>query len=239
MASADLQRLWKLHLIDAAIHEIRNRAANLDVGQKILKEIDALNKEYEDKGGRAKALSAELHDLELQQKTYDDKIAKADKELYGGKVVNPREVENLEKEIEIFKRQRSSLDERILELWELVPPAKAIAEKLEASIAEKQRQVAEQRKKAVGVKAQLEAEFKQRMAERPLAAKEVSPALLAKYEAIRPNHDGIGMAEVVKKRQCGGCGTLLPERTLQNALDDKVVTCETCHRILYFTEGVI
>lgn len=239
MASADLRRLWKLHLIDVAIQEIRNRAANLDVGQKFLKEIEVLNAEYADKGGKAKALSAELHDLELQQKTIDDKLAKIEKELYGGKIVNPREVENFEKEIEILKRQRSSFDERILELWEIVPPARAVADKIEAAIADKQKLVAEQRKKAVAIKTQLEADFKQRTAERPAAAKEVNPSLLAKYEAIRPNHDGIGMAEFVKGRQCGGCGTLLPERTLQNAKDDKVVTCETCHRILYFTEGVI
>jgi len=235
----DLRRLWKLHLIDSAIQEIRNRAANLDVGKKIAAEIEALNKELADKGGQAKALSAELHDLELQQKSIDDKIAKIDKDLYGGKIVNPREVENFEKEIENLRKQKGSYDERILELWELVPPAKEKADKIEAAIAAKKKELAEQQKKALTVKTQLETDFKTKMAERPAAAKEVNPSLLARYESIRPKHDGIGMAEVVKKRQCGGCGTLLPERTLQMALDDKVVTCESCHRILYFTEGVV
>lgn len=239
MASADLRRLWKLHLIDAAIQDIRNRAANLDVGQKTLKEIEALNKELEDKGGKAKALSGELQDLELAQKGIADKIAKIDKDLYSGKIVNPREVENYEKEIEILKKQRSEMDERILELWELVPPAKEAAAKIEAEIAAKKQEVAEKRQKAVGAKTQLEVEFKTKMAARPEAVKEVNPSLLARYEAIRQKHEGVGMAEVVKRRQCGACGTLLPERSLTMAEEDKVVTCESCHRILYYTEGVV
>jgi len=239
MASADLRRLWKLHLIDVAIQDIRNRAAHLDVGQSALKEIEALNMELEVKGVRTKGLSGEMHDLELQQKSILDKAGKFEKQLYGGSIVNPREVESIEKEIAMLKRQHATFDERILELMDLVPAAKAVSDKIEAAIAEKQKVVAEKRKAAVGVKAQLEADFKQKTAARPEAAKEVSPSLLARYEAIRPKHDGIGMAEIVKSRQCGGCGTLLPERTLQNAVDDKVVTCETCHRILYFTEGVV
>ena len=239
MPSADLRRLWKLHLIDVAIQEIRNRAAHLDVGQKILAEIEALNKELADKGGKAKALSGELQDLELGQKSIDDKIAKIQKDLYSGKIVNPREVENFEKEIEILRKQKSGSDERILELWEIVPPAKEQADKIEAAIAEKKKELAEKQKKALTVKTQLEADFKTRMAERPAAVNEVNPSLLARYESIRPKHDGVGMAEVVKRRQCGACGTLLPERTLQMLLDDKLVTCESCHRILYFTEGVI
>ncbi|OJU65262.1 MAG: hypothetical protein BGO01_15460 [Armatimonadetes bacterium 55-13] len=239
MASAELRRLWKLHLIDVAIYEIRARAASLDPGKKILAEIEALKKTLEDKGGRAKTLSAELQDLELQQKSADDKIAKIDKELYSGKVVNPREVENYEKELESLRKNRGSHDERILELWELVPPAKAEAEKIEKALEAKRAELAEHQKKAVALKNQLESSFKQRMAERPAAAKEVDANLLAKYEAIRKKLDGVGMAEVIKRSQCGACGTLLPERTLQACLDDKVVTCESCHRILYYTEGVI
>jgi uncharacterized protein len=237
MASPDLRRLWKLHLIDAAIQDIRNRAAHMDVGQKLTAEIEELNKKLEANG--YKKLHAEQQDLELQQKSIDDKLAKFDKELYGGKVVNPREVENFEKEIAMLKKQRGALDERILEIWEATPPLKEEADKIEAEIAKKKLEVAATRQKAVSLKAQLETDFKTKTADRAAAAKDQNPSLLAKYDTIRNKHNGVGMAEVVKKRQCGACGTLLPERTLQAALDDKVVSCESCHRILYYTEGVV
>ena len=34
MASPELRRLWQLHQVDKAILEVRQRAANLDVGQR-------------------------------------------------------------------------------------------------------------------------------------------------------------------------------------------------------------
>ena len=237
MASSDLRRLWKLHRIDAAIQEIRNRAASLDVGKKLTSEIEAVQAQLA--SSEYKRLHSEQNDLELQQKSIDDKLGKFDRELYGGKVVNPREIENFEKEIASLKRQKESLEARILEIWELAPAAQAKADALQKSLDSKKSELKEIQQAALKVKTQLEADFKSRSAERPEIAKDQNPSLLAKYEAIRKNHQGIGMAEVVKKKQCGACGTLLPERTLQGLLDDKTMTCESCHRILYYTEGVV
>ena len=129
MASSDLRRLWKLHRIDAAILEIRNRAAALNVGKKASAEIESLSQQLA--ASDYKRLHAEQQDLELQQKSVEDKIAKYDGQLYGGKVVNPREVENIEKEIVILKRQKEELESRLLEIWDLLPPAKSKAVELE------------------------------------------------------------------------------------------------------------
>jgi predicted nucleic acid-binding Zn-ribbon protein len=237
MASPDIRRLWKLHLVDAALADIRAKAASLDVGKRIRAEIDGLKSKLDESG--VKSLMTEQQDLELQQKTIDDKIARFEKELYGGKVVNPREVENFEKEISMLRKQKVALDERLLEIWEKLPPLKAESDKIEKGIQERKTELALVQKKAIEVKAKLEADFKAKSSERPILAKDQNPMLLAKYETIRKNHQGIGMAEVVKGRQCGACGTLLPERTLQGCLDDRTVSCESCHRILYYTGGVV
>lgn len=238
MASDDLRRLWKLAQIDNAILEIRQRAAALDPGRSHMALIQKLEGELEVKGGEAKRLSAEQTDLELAQRGIDDKLKKIDKTLYGGSVVSPREVENLEKEIAQLKRQREANDEKLLELYDTAPAAKAEADKVQKAIDQAKAALAEHQKGARKLKAELEDAFKARTAERPEAAKHVSPALLQKYEAIRAKHQ-MGMVAVVKHTSCGGCGTLLPERTLQGAKDDKVVTCDECHRILYYTEGLI
>jgi predicted nucleic acid-binding Zn-ribbon protein len=240
MASPELQRLWKLAQVDRALAEIRARAAALDVGQKLTQELQAIEKEEQEIGGKARALRAELTDLELTQRGIDDKIKRIDKELYGGKVVNPREVENYEKEIAGLKKQREKADERILELWELVPPAEKSAAEIQQRIDEKKGQIAQRRKKAVEEKGMLEADFKKYSAARPALAEAVrNPSLMARYDNIRQRHPGLGMAEVTKKQSCGACGTNLPERTMQMLKDDKVVTCEACHRILYYTDGLI
>ncbi|HWA81876.1 MAG TPA: C4-type zinc ribbon domain-containing protein [Fimbriimonadaceae bacterium] len=238
MPSAELRRLYKLHLVDIALQEIRKRAAALDPGRKTAAEIQALDNELA--ATPARTLQAELTDLELQQKGFQEKIAKFEKELYGGKVVNPREVEAIQKEIAILKRSRGDLDGRILEIWEELPPAKERAEKLEKTLAERKQLLAQEQKAAIQTKTQLETEFKRKAAERPALAKEISATLLARYEGIRQKHGGVGIGDVdVKRKICGACGTSLPTRTIEALKEDKLVTCESCHRILYYSEGVV
>ncbi|HVT13293.1 MAG TPA: C4-type zinc ribbon domain-containing protein [Fimbriimonadaceae bacterium] len=238
MPSAELRRLYKLHLVDLALLEIRKRAAALDPGKKTAAEIHSLEEELATTPART--LQAELTDLELKQKGFQEKIAKFEKELYGGKVVNPREVEAIQKEIGILKRSRGDLDGRILEIWEELPPAKERAAKLERALAERKQLLAQEQKAAIQTKTQLEAEFKQKSAERPALAKELSATLLARYEGIRQKHGGVGIGEVdVKRKTCGACGTSLPTRTIEALKEDKLVTCESCHRILYYSEGVV
>lgn len=239
MASAELQRLWKLNRIDAGLVDIRHKAAALDPGKAIMAEIEELRKQDAEIGGYARKLAADLADLELAQKGLEDKLKKIDKELYGGKIVNPREVENFQKEIAIFKRQREANDEKILELWEILPPAKEESAKIDAQIAEKQKKLAERKKAALALKATLEAEYKRLSDLRPDATRGISPALMAKYDGLRQRNGGIGMAEVTPKQTCSRCGTVVAERTVQGLKDDKVITCESCHSIFYFTEGVV
>jgi len=239
MASTELQRLWKLNQIDSGLVDIRHRAANLDVGKRLTAELEELKKRDAEIGGNARKLSAELTDLELAQKGIDDKLKKIDKEMYGGSVVNAREVENLQKEIAALKRQRDHNDEKILGLWDTVPPAKAAASKIETQIAEKEKQIVERKKAAIVEKQKLEAEFARLTQLRPDAARGVNPGLMNKYDSIRQRMGGVGMAEVTRKNSCAGCGTVVAERAVQSLKDEKVITCESCHRILYYTEGVV
>ena len=239
MASAELQRLWKLSQVDAKIVEIRKKAASLDIGQTVLAQIEALKKQDAEIGGQYRALKSEQADLELAQKGIDDKIKRIDKELYGGNVVNAREVENFEKEIASLKKQRDQNDERILQLWDLVPPAKEASEKIDAQIKTKKVELAEKQKAAIVAKTALEAEFAKMNQLRPDATRGITASLMARYDSLRQRNGGIGMAECTKKQTCGHCGTVLPERTLQGLKEDKLITCESCHSILYYTEGVI
>lgn len=239
MSLDDLFRLWQLHLIDEAIVEIRARAASLDPGRSIMAELKELEEAYASLHDEASRLSGELQDLELRNKGIESKLKKIDSELYGGKVVNPREIETLEKEIEVLQAQRASTDERILELWELVPQAKAKEEEAKKAIDAKKSELAAYQKKVIAAKGQLEKAYKDRQAERAPAAAKVPAALLARYEATRQRTGGVGMAKITKTGSCGMCGTMLPEKLIERAREGQMVACEGCRRFLYLAEGVI
>ncbi len=239
MSYVDFRALHRLHLVDAAIVEIRKRAAALDPGKAILAEIAKLQAQYDEIGGQYKALHGEQADLELQQKTIDSKVAQLEKELYSGKVVNAREVENLNKDIASQKKRRSDLDGRLFELMELVPPAKVAADAIESQIEAKKKLLAVHQKEVMVTKGKLEQQFKEVSTKRNEAASIVPKPLLIRYEAIRQKVGGIGMADVVRGGFCGMCGTHLPEKLIESAREGRVATCESCHRILYATEGIV
>jgi predicted nucleic acid-binding Zn-ribbon protein len=239
MASVELRRLFALHQIDAEILDIRRRAARLDVGFEEAAKLKELEAKDASEGAAARALITEQVDTELQQRGFDDKMKKFEKQLFGGTMVNPREVEAMQKEIAILKRNRDALDDRLLELMDLVPAAQKVADSLATQINAAKAAIAAKRQVAVGEKAKLEADYKAAVAKREEAKKAVPPGLFARYDSIAKRHEGVGMAEVVKKKACGACGTLLPARSIQLALEGTVMTCESCHRILYYTDGAI
>lgn len=239
MASADLMRLHKLYQVDAAMLDIRKQAAAMTGGQVLTKEIEQL-KALDDKvGGEAKSLGGEQKDLELANDSIEAKLKKIDKEMYGGTVMNTKEVGNLEKEIVMLKNQRSKNDDRLLELMDLVPPAKAKAEKVHIGLAAKIKELDAWKVEAAKKKVALETRYKELAAKRPELVKVVPQALLTKYENIRTSHHGVGLAVITKNITCSECGTAQPERTIKLLEDDKVVQCESCSRILYYTTGLI
>ncbi len=239
MPADDLFKLWKLHEVDSAIVELRAKAAALDPGKKLMAEIKAL----EAKKAEAEKTYHELHgeqaDLELKQKSISDKIKKIDADLYGGKIVNPREVEAFQKDIEMLKKQREDQDGRIMELWELVPPAKKVVDEVDQAIEAKKAELKEYQKKVIAYKGQIEEAFKKKVAERPEAAKGIPPAMLSRYENVRLKHDGIAMTRINKGGFCGTCGTHLAEKLIEGAKEGRIVTCEGCTRILYWSESVV
>lgn len=239
MAELDLRRLHELHLIDAAIAEIKSKAAALDPGRKIQASMQQVQAQLDESVSQLRALQGEQSDLELKQKGIDEKLKKVDREIYGGSVVNAREVENLEKETANLKRQRTEIDSRLLELWDEIPPMQQKVAELEAQHAKLKQDLGVHQKKVMEDKAQLEAAFRARQQARPAALAQVPKPLLVRYDAIRQKAAGIGMADVVGKGFCGMCGTHLPEKLIESAREGRVVTCESCHRILYLSEGLI
>lgn len=238
MSGLDLRKLHQLHLIDLAILEIKKTAAALDPGKAILAKIAKLTEVRDAAAKELHDLTSEQKDLELRQKSIDEKLKKIDGDLYGGKIVNPREVENLEKEVGNLKAQRSKIDDRLFEIMEFLPAAQAKVDEAEKPIAAQKQELAAYQKDVLVKKKALEDDFRLKSAARPDAEKAVSPAFLERYNAIKQRCGGIGMADV-KRGQCTMCGINVATKLIEAAKEGRIVTCESCHRILYASDGLI
>jgi uncharacterized protein len=181
-------------------------------------------------------LGREVKRLESDVETVRARATKDQKLLDSGSV-SPKEMTNLQHEMESLKRRQSDLEDQELELMERLEEAEGTLAKAEQGLeqARADRERAEQlRDDALADIADGTARHE---AARAAVAGNITPALLSLYDRIRTQTGTTGAA-MLKARQCQGCRIELYGNELaavRNADPHEVVRCENCGRILVRT----
>ncbi len=240
-ASPEAQlRLLELAELDAELTRLEHRRRGLPEHVEI--------ERLEHRDGELRAELATLQALEGDLKREQAK-AEADVEqvrsridrdrarLDAGQVNSPRELENLQSEVESLHRRQSDLEEVVLDVMERRERIESRQQEATAELAalgtELQRvtasrdaalaELAEQAAKAADQRASVVAD---------------EPAdLLDLYERLRAQHGGVGAA-ALRRGVCQGCHLTLNTvdlNAIRAAADDEVVRCEECRRILVRT----
>lgn len=232
-------KLYKLHLIDVGILEVRKKAAALEAGKKIQADLDAYGAQVKSLENAYHKAHGEQKDLELSNQQIDDKVKSIEKLLFGGTVSSPKEVEAYETQAKSLKAQKDLNEEKLIGIWDEVETTEKDFKSAQKILEEKSASFDDWKKKAVTFKAQVEAKFKELSAKRPAATQGIDATLMARYEAIKKNHGGIGLAVITKEQTCEECGTMVAMKNIELIKEDRTVTCEECQRILYWTGGII
>ena len=162
---------------------------------------------------------------------FTERVDAAEKRLYSGVVVNPRELQDLQADVNMLKRQRGHEEDALLEVMVELDTARgkrdASTEELEslkASWAEEQASlIAEQQRLETEV-----AGFERRREE--TVARTPAPEV-ALYEQVRRNH--AQPVAQMHNNACNACRVGVPMRTAQEVRTSSVpVRCPNCGRIL-------
>ncbi len=229
----DLSGLYRLHEIDSALYGLRQEAAALDIGREDMAKIAEVAEEYRGVGAKATELTREVKDRELQEKEFADKMTDLNKRMYDGSLVSAKDVANAENEIETLKMLTEKNDERLMQLYDEAPPVLKEAEEVKARMKELEQHLSATKAEALERHAEIKAQFERLKAGRPALAKDLDPDVLEKYEEVRKQIGGVGLAEISDVQTCGQCGMVIPERTLEMIHGGRIIQCEGCHRILF------
>lgn len=230
---SDLYTLYRLHKIDSAMYGLKMEAESLDLGRAEKAVINEVSKQYDEIGARAKALTIEIKDKEIEQKGIADKITQINKKIFDGSVVSPREIENMQKEIAMLKVVSEKNDERLFELYDESPSVIKEAEDLKVHIDEIKTGIDSKTSTAVARHNDIKSEFDTLRGKRKIFAAEVDATLLSQYEAVRKRTGSTGVAQVSETNTCEHCGMAVPIKQRELLKDDKISLCEGCHRILF------
>ncbi|MBC8104041.1 MAG: hypothetical protein H7Z41_15820 [Cytophagales bacterium] len=230
----DLNALLIVQVIDTRIDRARTAIAALDTGAKSAARFNTQKTESEALRAAAVKAQTEQKDGELRLSSIETKTAQVNKSLFGGTVTATRELENLQRELAMLARQKDDIELAVLAAMEASGETLAAAEASEQTLATLAAQYRATRAAYKERHAELTAEITAAETEKAAAVTAVPPALLARYDAIRPKRDGIGATSLdTDGVSCGACHTKLNTTlTADVRASQSLQTCEYCGRIL-------
>jgi predicted nucleic acid-binding Zn-ribbon protein len=163
---------------------------------------------------------------------FDEKIAQAEAKLYGGAVKLARELQDLQADIEMIKRQRGEQEDVLLVVLEEIDGAQNTLAEADFALAESQAAWDLAQQAMAEERTVLEAEVAGLNTKREGQAVGVPAPELALYERVRKRHHGKAVARM-RENICGSCRVALPNRQAQDARTSKdPVRCPNCGLIL-------
>ena len=239
-APDDQLRLLDLQALDSALDRLAHRRRTLPE----LEQITGLEARITQIGDDIVLVETEDSDLGREQSKMEGDIdvvrtrmQKDQQRLDAGQVSSPRELENLQSEIESLKKRQGDLEDEELEIMEKREVVQTRLQELRDERAQLQTTLAEAVHRRDAAFTEIDADNDKTTQQRGELATTLPDELLALYEKVRAASGGVGAAALHRGR-CEGCHLQLNTTDLNRVRDapaDDVVRCEECRRILVRT----
>lgn len=152
-------------------------------------------------------------------------------DLYSGKVKNPKELADLQSSIESMGRQRSALEDEILEAMIMIEDAETEKGAAEQSLQMLQADW-EQSQAALKIEQnELALRVHALMGQRKTRLGTITSQSLTEYDALRKKKHGLAVVKI-KNNTCTGCQLNVSAQKEKEAREGKKVYCASCGRIL-------
>ena len=205
----------------------RQIAGQLGESQAVVETRNKLAQEQQ----RQEELMHQQHTQEWEVEDLGNKLKTAEDELYSGRIRNPKELTNLQHEIDGLKAKRSQLEDKALEIMGQVESCTRSVAVIKGELKTLETECRKQQKQLSTELEQLKTIQSNLIHKRQLLADEVDPETIGVYEALK-KHKGIAVARV-EQGICGRCRISLPVTELQRVRGGSLVRCSSCDRILF------
>ena len=236
-ASTEQQSLiLELQLLDNEIMQANTKLKSLPEIEQLLhieKRVTAANDELSVVKGESDQIALELRRGEVDVETVTDRIKKDEARLSSGNAT-PKELEQLQHEVESLKKRQEALEEIELEI--MIRNDAVIARKntLTTDLTSLQTLKDEISGRLQSATDEINKVIAEKNTARTLVAGKIEKALLDLYEKIRGNGGGVGAAALVGNK-CNGCNLAINAvemERIKSLAKDELLRCEECRRIL-------
>ncbi|HEX5017656.1 MAG TPA: C4-type zinc ribbon domain-containing protein, partial [Actinomycetes bacterium] len=153
--------------------------------------------------------------------------------LDAGSVSSAKELESLQHEIGSLAKRQRDLEDAELEVMQRLEDSESKAKQLAAEQERLKSSIEDAERRRVEALASIDRDVAFAQEQRRTVEPEISAELLALYEKLRAQLDGVA-AVAIKQRRCDGCQLELTATDIgrvRAADEDEVIRCEECRRI--------
>jgi predicted nucleic acid-binding Zn-ribbon protein len=223
--------LFALQEVDLKRDARRSLIADVDARLGETEELIAAREAVVSAEGLVESLRQQQKDLETQVIDLDAKMTPLETRLYDGSVRNPKELSDMQKELDIFKAQRSVLDDAGLSLIEQMEKAQNNLRGAQEDVEDSEKYWAAEQEELKAAKARAEKELVSLDADREARTADMDRSAIGMYENLRKAKGGRAVA-LVQRGICQGCRISLPSHLVQRMRTGATVQCVSCERIL-------
>lgn len=230
-----LGNLLKLQAVDTEIYSLKREL------EAKPQEIKVFQDAFDAKKAGLATLEKQLldaqklkKDAELELASKEEATKKLQTQLYTLKT--NKEYQTMLQQIQDAKADSSLVEDKILASMDLMDKIKKDADQEKVRLVEEEK-IFNSQKKIVEDKIKV---INDRLAQldglRNQALPEIDPKMLSQYDRILASRDGLAIVGV-KHNSCLGCNMFVPPQVINLIkMYDKIITCETCNRMLYTEE---
>jgi predicted nucleic acid-binding Zn-ribbon protein len=225
--------LYELQEVDWKLDSRSTRLGDVEKlleDQSLLKNLQAHLTSLD---GELAQSQADLKKWEIESESHQEKASKVEAKLYGGAVVNPRELADLQEELQQIRRLQKPVEDDALTCMESI-------EELDRQIGAAKLQLDDVTQKwhsahetLTEERTQLQSEILSLQKQREGLVPDLGVVAVDIYEKIRRVRQGYAVAKV-ERDMCLGCRIRLPSHELQKVkARQDLVQCTSCNRILF------
>ena len=225
--------LMRLQQVDTRIDQVEDALERIRVELANDAEIRAATDELATAEAARSDAETRRQEAESQANAVRNKMQQAESSLYGGKVHNPKELQDLQADVVSLKKHMTALEGTELSWMEKLEAAEGLSVRARQQLDDALSQAEGRNSRLVEEQSRLRRTRDDLQAEREAASGAVAPKLLEAYEHLRKSRRGVAVAEV-RDNACGACGTTLTAALQQSARHaPDLMNCPSCGRILY------
>jgi uncharacterized protein len=227
--------LYRLQQVDSQIDGIRARQKwiqeTLQNDVKLLEATRAFSAAESSYKEAARLLKQSEAEVEKQR----IKIEQTEASLYSGRVQNPKELQDLQKDIASLKKHLATLEERELEAMVQAEEAEQKLQSAKSELEHTQANLNEQSRELSKENEALAKNLERLETERNAVLGDLANTAVTMYDQLRRQRRGLAVA-AVSDSACAACGTTLTQSQEQSARStSQLFNCPSCGRILYAT----